>query len=138
MKFKHKIDKFVSTLSERISSGGVSQLEVQAEGERDIFGNMPALARKAAAEGIVLLKNNNALPYKLDTKISVFGRCQLDYFYVGYGSGGDVNAPYFVNVIDGIKNAGGHVNEWLLEYYKDFTKNNPAPHGFWGSLAYEF
>lgn len=138
MKFKHKIDKFVSTLSERISSGGVSQLEVKGEGERDIFGNMPALARKAAAEGIVLLKNNNALPYKLDTKISVFGRCQLDYFYVGYGSGGDVNAPYFVNVIDGIKNAGGHVNEWLLEYYKDFTKNNPAPHGFWGHWPMNF
>lgn len=138
MKFKHKIDKFVSTLSERISSGGVSQLEVKAEGERDIFGNMPALARKAAAEGIVLLKNNNALPYKLDTKISVFGRCQLDYFYVGYGSGGDVNAPYFVNVIYGIKNAGGHVNEWLLEYYKDFTKNNPAPHGFWGHWPMNF
>lgn len=138
MKFKHKIDKFVSTLSERISSGGVSQLEVKAEGERDIFCNMPALARKAAAEGIVLLKNNNALPYKLDTKISVFGRCQLDYFYVGYGSGGDVNAPYFVNVIDGIKNAGGHVNEWLLEYYKDFTKNNPAPHGFWGHWPMNF
>lgn len=138
MKFKHKIDKFVSTLSERISSGGVSQLEVKAEGERDIFGNMPALARKAAAEGIVLLKNNNALPYKLDTKISVFGRCQLDYFYVGYGSGGDVNAPYFVNVIDGIKNAGGHVNEWLLEYYKDFTKNNHAPHGFWGHWPMNF
>lgn len=138
MKFKHKIDKFVSTLSERISSGGVSQLEVKAEGERDIFGNMPALARKAAAEGIVLLKNNNALPYKLDTKISVFGRCQLDYFYVGYGSGGDVNAPYFVNVIDGIKNAGGHVNEWLLEYYRDFIKNNPAPHGFWGHWPMNF
>lgn len=138
MKFKHKIDKFVSTLSERISSGGVSQLEVKAEGERDIFGNMPALARKAAAEGIVLLKNNNALPYKLNTKISIFGRCQLDYFYVGYGSGGDVNAPYFVNVIDGIKNAGGHVNEWLLEYYKDFTKNNPAPHGFWGHWPMNF
>lgn len=138
MKLKHKIDKFVSTMSERISSGGVSQLEVKAEGEREIFGNMPALIRKAAGEGIVLLKNNNALPYKLDMKISVFGRCQLDYFYVGYGSGGDVNAPYFVNIIDGIKNAGGHINEWLLEYYKDFVKNNPAPHGFWGHWPMNF
>ena len=91
MKLKHKIDKVVSTISERISSGGVSQLEVKAEGERDIFGNMPNLIREAAGEGIVLLKNNNALPYNKDTKISVFGRCQLDYFYVGYGSGGDEN-----------------------------------------------
>ena len=138
MKLKHKIDKFVSTLSERISSGGVSQLEVKAEGERDIFGNMPELIRKSAAEGIVLLKNNNALPYSLDTKISVFGRCQLDYFYVGYGSGGDVNAPYFVNIVDGIKNAGGKLNEWLLEYYKNYCKENPAPHGFWGHWPMNF
>ena len=138
MKLKHKIDKFVSTLSERISSGGVSQLEVKAEGERDIFGNMPELTRKSAAEGIVLLKNNNALPYSLDTRISVFGRCQLDYFYVGYGSGGDVNAPYFVNIVDGIKNAGGKLNEWLLEYYKNYCKENPAPHGFWGHWPMNF
>ena len=138
MKLKHKIDKFVSTLSEKISSGGVSQLEVKAEGERDIFGNMPELIRKSAAEGIVLLKNNNALPYSLDTKISVFGRCQLDYFYVGYGSGGDVNAPYFVNIVDGIKNAGGKLNEWLLEYYKNYCKENPAPHGFWGHWPMNF
>lgn len=138
MKLKHKIDKFVSTLSERISSGGVSQLEVKAEGERDIFGNMPELIRKSAAEGIVLLKNNNALPYSLDTKVSVFGRCQLDYFYVGYGSGGDVNAPYFVNIVDGIKNAGGKLNEWLLEYYKNYCKENPAPHGFWGHWPMNF
>lgn len=138
MKLKHKIDKFISTLSERISSGGVSQLEVKAEGERDIFGNMPELTRKSAAEGIVLLKNNNALPYSLDTKISLFGRCQLDYFYVGYGSGGDVNAPYFVNIVDGIKNAGGKLNEWLLEYYKNYCKENPAPHGFWGHWPMNF
>lgn len=56
MKFKHKIDKFVSTLSERISSGGVSQLEVKAEGERDIFGNMPALARKSGGRRYCALK----------------------------------------------------------------------------------
>ncbi len=138
MKLKHKIDKVVSTLSERISSGGVSQLEVKAEGEREIFGNMPQLIRQSAGEGIVLLKNNNALPYSKDTKISVFGRCQLDYFYVGYGSGGDVNAPYFVNIIDGIQNAGGKLNEWLLEYYKNYSRENPAPHGFWGHWPMNF
>ncbi len=41
-------------------------------------------------------------------------------------------------MIDGIKNAGGKVNEWLLNYYKDFSKNNPAPHGFWGHWPMSF
>ena len=81
-KIWHKIDKFVSTLSERISSGGVSQLEVQAEGERDIFGNMPALARKAAAEGIVLLKNNNALPYNCALSRLFFSVSNSTVFFI--------------------------------------------------------
>ena len=48
-----------------------------------------ALCRQAVAEGCVLLKNDGTLP--LDGKrFALFGRCQCNTFYVGYGSGGDV------------------------------------------------
>ncbi|MDE6156122.1 MAG: glycoside hydrolase family 3 C-terminal domain-containing protein, partial [Eubacterium sp.] len=71
---------------------------------------MPPVALNAAEESIVLLKNkDNALPIRENDTVAVFGRCQLDYFYVGYGSGGDVIAPYTVNLIDGLKNAGVNI-----------------------------
>ena len=49
---------------------------------------MKDLCRKAIAEGCVLLKNDGILPIG-NKKISLFGRCQINTFYVGYGSGGD-------------------------------------------------
>ncbi len=66
---------------------------------------MPEVLRKAAAEGAVLLKNDNALPLAAEgTTVSVFGRNQLEWFNTGYGSGGDVNNPYAVSLIEGLKN----------------------------------
>ncbi len=48
-----------------------------------------ALARKVAAEGAVLLKNDkNVLPLKSASKVSVFGRIQFNYYKSGTGSGG--------------------------------------------------
>ncbi|MBQ4604965.1 MAG: glycoside hydrolase family 3 C-terminal domain-containing protein [Clostridia bacterium] len=65
------------------------------------------LCRKTGIEGIVMLKNkDNVLPLKEDNVVSVFGRVQNDYFYVGYGSGGDVKAPYKISLMQGIKNNG--------------------------------
>ncbi|NLW11610.1 MAG: hypothetical protein GX028_06305, partial [Clostridiaceae bacterium] len=59
---------------------------------------MAATCRQAAAEGLVLLKNdNNCLPLTENENIAIFGRVQHDYMYVGYGSGGDVNPPYTVS-----------------------------------------
>lgn len=133
MKLKNRIDKVVQVMSQKFSGGGVSQKENTAEGKRKPFGNMPELVRQAGAEGIVLLKNiNNTLPYNENTRLAVFGRCQLDYFYVGYGSGGDVNAPYTVNLIDGLKNNGADLNKGLLGFYESWCKENPVIHGFWG------
>ena len=57
------------------------------------------IARKAVAEGCVLLKNDNALPLKKDSKISLFGRIQFNYIKSGTGSGGMVNAPYIVSIL---------------------------------------
>ncbi len=51
-----------------------------------------ACARKAQAEGIVLLKNDRkALPLAAGTKEAVSGRTQMNYFKSETGSGGSEN-----------------------------------------------
>lgn len=104
-------------------------------GEYYINPGMPDLLRKSAAEGLVLLKNDGTLPIDPEKTVSVFGRCQLDYFYVGYGSGGDVNPPYLVNLIDGLTQTTEiSLNESLLDTYRKWTarEENRPLEGSWG------
>lgn len=93
-----------------------------------------ALCRQTGAEGIVMLKNkDNVLPLSADRTVSVFGRVQRDYFYVGYGSGGDVNAPYKISLIDGLRdNKNISINENLASVYEKWCTENPVDDGFWG------
>ena len=68
-----------------------------------------ALAREAAAEGMVLLKNeNNLLPIPAKTAVAVFGKAQIDYVPGGGGSG-EVFAPYLISIYQGLsqKEKGG-------------------------------
>ena len=61
------------------------------------------LSRRAAAEGSVLLKNENALlPFAKGTKLAVFGKGQIDYVKGGGGSG-DVTVSYVRNIYQGLK-----------------------------------
>lgn len=103
-------------------------------GEKVIEEHLPTLCRQAAAEGIVLLKNQGgALPLQKDAPVAVFGRVQLDYFYVGYGSGGDVNPPYTVNLMEGLGNAGVQVDQELAQTYAKWSEENQPFMGFWGN-----
>ena len=104
----------------------------EVDHSRPTTEEMSRLARKTGAEGIVLLKNDGALPLKDNDVLSVFGRVQNDYFYVGYGSGGDVKPPYKVSLMGGIKNSGIAINEKLAGIYSDWCKKNPPDEGFWG------
>ena len=104
----------------------------EVDHSRPTTEEMSRLARKTGAEGIVLLKNDGALPLKDNDVLSVFGRVQNDYFYVGYGSGGDVKPPYKVSLMEGIKNSGITINEKLAGIYSDWCKKNPPDEGFWG------
>ncbi|MBE6577852.1 MAG: beta-glucosidase [Ruminococcaceae bacterium] len=82
-----------------------------------------ALSRQAAEEGIVLLKNNDAmLPLKKGTNVALFGMGQIAYFKVGGGSG-DVHSEYTVNIYDGIKNTNGYLNAYdeLSQYYVEYV-----------------
>ncbi|OFK56522.1 hypothetical protein HMPREF2811_01855 [Globicatella sp. HMSC072A10] len=101
-------------------------------GEKKINPKMSALLRQAAAESIVLLENEGVLPLKAQSKLAVFGRSQIDYFYVGYGSGGEVNPPYLVNVIQGLEEKDLVLNQVLIEKYQTFSANNIVEDGIWG------
>ncbi|MBQ7122551.1 MAG: glycoside hydrolase family 3 C-terminal domain-containing protein [Clostridia bacterium] len=129
MKYVGKVVNFVTTTtSQGTSDGALGKSFVPDE-------EIIRLCRKVGAEGIVMLKNeNNALPLTPDRTVSVFGRVQNDYFYVGYGSGGDVKAPYKVSLMEGIRNNGKiKYNELLATAYENWGKQNPVDDGFWGN-----
>ena len=73
----------------------------------------PELAREVSPEGMVLLENH-ALPLSRGQKVAIFGSGQIDYVKGGGGSG-NVNAPYIVNILQGLKNKE---NEGKIEIYK--------------------
>ena len=82
MTLKKKIEALIQKIIDKASGSGVMQEENGANGEKFIFPNMPEKCLQSAEEGTVLLKNDNdVLPIK-DEKISVFGRCQINYFYI--------------------------------------------------------
>ncbi len=119
-------------IGEKITNS-VSQNEaVEALGELTVTEGMPEILRKAAAESCVLLKNNGILPYSDDSVVSVFGRNQIDWFFTGYGSGGDVKKPYGKNLIDGLNECNIKYNKELAEIYSKWSKENPIDHGVWG------
>ncbi|MEG1835120.1 MAG: glycoside hydrolase family 3 C-terminal domain-containing protein [Oscillospiraceae bacterium] len=134
-KLKKKIDRQISKIG-AFFVNTVSQTSVAPGSEiTNSTEKMSKLCREIGAEGMVMLKNdNNILPISADRIVSVFGRVQKDYFYVGYGSGGDVNAPYKVSLIDGLRsNKNISVNENLAAIYEKWIAANPVNDGIWGN-----
>ena len=133
-KLKQKMGAVIQRVVDWGMGNGLMQEELTADGHDMVTPEMAALARRAGAEGCVLLKNDGTLPLKTGQKVAVFGRCQLDWFYVGYGSGGDVNPPYRVNLMEGLKNAELPFDEVVAKTYADwcFSEDNKADHGWWG------
>ena len=88
-------------------------------------------ARRAATDGIVLLKNEgNILPLGKNDRISLFGRTQIDYNKSGTGSGGLVNVDRVVNILDGIsENDNLSLNRELVAVYKEWIKDHPFDKG---------
>ena len=135
MGLKKQITKVISSIA-----NSVSQTSQSVEAFEDSSEEIKALCRRIDAEGIVMLKNDGALPISEKSVISVFGRVQIDYFFVGYGSGGDVNPPYKVSLFDAlVNNEKLTINSELAEIYADWIRENPVDDGYWGHwpMSYE-
>ncbi len=90
-----------------------------------------ALCRSSAAEGIVLLRNEeNTLPIRKGQRVSVFGRSQLNYYKSGTGSGGMVNTRYVTGLLDAAERAGHFlINQDLLDTYTTWVQTHPFDKG---------
>ena len=88
--------------------------------------NNRALARKAAAEGYVLLENDGVLPLK-DKKVAIYGSGARMTVKGGTGSG-QVRERYSVNIAQGMENAGFEIasNAWLDRFDKFYADTYEA------------
>ncbi len=83
-------------------------------------------AAQAAAEGIVMLENNNhALPLDKSKEIALFGRIQLHYYKSGTGSGGMVNVSHVTGIPEGLELAGIRLNAKLKAVYQAWDEQHP-------------
>ena len=82
-----------------------------------------ALARQAAAEGIVLLKNRGVLPLAPGAPVALFGAGAGRTVKGGTGSG-DVNNRASISIWQGLKEAGVPLTseDWLTDYEARYTR----------------
>ena len=93
------------------------------------------LARQAAAEGCVLLKNDKeTLPLKKGSRVAVFGRIAFHYYKSGTGSGGLVNTAYVTGILDALRGCEDiTLDQELLEVYEQWIREHPFNRGAgWG------
>ena len=118
---------------EEILGALLAQEQAHHNPEKKITPGMPELLRFVAAQGAVLLENR-ALPFPEGSRISVFGRCQVNWFCTGYGSGGDVNRPYQVGLLEGLRRCETlTVNEELAQIYERWCADHPVGCEEWGA-----
>lgn len=103
------------------------------------LGKYAQVARQAAAEGCVLLKNDKqTLPFRKGDKVAVFGRCAFYYYKSGLGSGGLVNTRYVVSILDALEACEDiTLEENIMKIYQDWIQANPVDEGHgWGTVPW--
>lgn len=80
-----------------------------------------AITRQSSTEGMVLLKNDDALPIRNLKTVALFGVSSYNFMSGGLGSG-CVNVAYSVDMVTGLKNIGVSTTPQLTEIYQNYVK----------------
>lgn len=80
------------------------------------------VCKKVADEGVVLLKNDSALPVSRENKVALFGTTSYDFIAGGTGSG-DVNRPYVVDLMSGLSNLKFKLDEEVSSFYGSYMED---------------
>ena len=85
------------------------------------------VARKAAGESIVLLRNEGGvLPIAAKgQKVALYGESTVDFVAGGTGSG-TVNKAYCVNMVEALTDAGFTLDKSITDYYNEYVRYNDA------------
>ncbi|MEM1219470.1 MAG: glycoside hydrolase family 3 C-terminal domain-containing protein [Bacteroidota bacterium] len=95
-----------------------------------VYNNDPDLerhakiARQTAAEGMVLLKNEETLPLANGKNVALLGLYSYDFIAGGTGSG-DVNEAYTISLEEGLTNAGFSINQTAKDIFEAHKASNP-------------
>ena len=132
--FKKLTRRAAQRVVDAAMGNGLSQQSNTASDNNSSTARTTYLCRETATEGCVLLSNDATLPLNTNNEVAVFGRCARDWFYMGRGSGGDVNPPYNVNLMDGLDDAEACYNRVLSEMYRAWceSSSHEADPGWWG------
>ncbi|AMR29896.1 glycosyl hydrolase [Hymenobacter psoromatis] len=85
-----------------------------------------AVVRRAAADGMVLLRNEGAaLPLPAGRRVALFGNTSYNLIAGGTGSG-NVNRAYTVSIAQGLGDAGYAVSAPLSQAYDKYLKGEKA------------
>ena len=99
------------------------KIKGEAYGENPDLGAHASITRNSAAEGMVLLKNEAALPLAEGLNIALLGTTSYNFIAGGTGSG-DVNEAYTVSLEEGLANAGFTINTKAKSLYESLKTAN--------------
>ena len=83
------------------------------------------VAEEIMEDGIVLLKNESLLPLNETKKLNIFGWESINPAYGGAGSGGINDLYDIVSLNQGLENAGFSINQELVDFYNNYSADNP-------------
>ena len=91
------------------------------------------VCQKIEEEGMVLLKNEEALPLEKGAKLTLLGQDSVDFVYGGAGSG-SVDTSVAPTLKDALEGSGFEINETVWNFYtegpgKEYRKTVPDEQG---------